>query len=116
MRLKSELYEKEQIQIMNKVIQILDLDENNSTTLYELDHNTDKQTCILKLIPEIRKYFTFTHMTGVINPDKIKRPYLSVIRHITKLKYNMTSFDHRIIVNNELIRTKKYIFSEKKDT
>jgi hypothetical protein len=39
MRLKSELYKKEQTEIINNIIEILDLDNENSTTLYELDNN-----------------------------------------------------------------------------
>lgn len=34
MRLKSKLYEKEQTEIINNIINILELDEKNSTTLY----------------------------------------------------------------------------------
>ena len=56
MRLKSELYKKEQIELMNKIIQILDLDEKGTTTLYELDTSKEKQNKILELIPNIRKY------------------------------------------------------------
>ena len=56
MRLKSELYKKEQDELTNKVIQILDLDEKGTTTLHELDTNEDKQIELLKLIPDIRKY------------------------------------------------------------
>lgn len=41
MRLKSELYKKEQDELTNKVIQILDLDEKGTTTLHELDTNKD---------------------------------------------------------------------------
>jgi hypothetical protein len=36
MRLKSELYKKEQEEIINKII-ILDLEHKNTYTLYELD-------------------------------------------------------------------------------
>ena len=46
MRLKSELYKNEQIQIMNQIINILQLDNDNGFILYELD--TDKQTKIME--------------------------------------------------------------------
>ena len=38
MRLKSELYKKEQEEICDKIIEILDLPETNTITLYELDN------------------------------------------------------------------------------
>jgi hypothetical protein len=113
MRLKSELYEKEQFEIVDKIIDILDLDKDNSIILYELDNDKNKIKQITDLTTEIRKYFTFSHIIGVQNPSKAKRPYLSIIRHITKLKYNMMSCDVRIEQNNKKIRTKKYIFLKK---
>ena len=39
MRFKSDLYKKEQEDIMNNIINILELDNENSITLYELDNN-----------------------------------------------------------------------------
>lgn len=49
MRLKSELYKKEQTEIINNIIEILDLDNEKSTTLYELDNNKEKQNKIMEL-------------------------------------------------------------------
>jgi len=39
MRLKSELYKKEQEEIINKIVKILDLENKTEYTLYELDKN-----------------------------------------------------------------------------
>jgi hypothetical protein len=41
MRLKSELYQKEQDEIVEKIITILDLENKNAYTLYELDNNEE---------------------------------------------------------------------------
>ena len=114
MNLKSILYKKEQDEIINKIIDILVLDNNNSIILYELDNDKIKQDKILELIPDIRKYFSFTSVIGASEPDKAKRPYLSIIRQLTKSKYNMLSCDYRIKEEGkEDIRTKKYLFIEK---
>jgi len=114
MKLKSILYKKEQDEIINKIIDILVLDNNNSIILYELDNDKIKQDKILELIPDIRKYFSFTSVIGASEPDKAKRPYLSIIRQLTKSKYNMLSCDYRIKEDDkEDIRTKKYLFIEK---
>jgi hypothetical protein len=43
MKLKSILYKKEQDEIINKIIDILVLDNNNSIILYELDNDKIKQ-------------------------------------------------------------------------
>ena len=114
MKLKSILYKKEQAELVDKIINILELDNENSIILYNLDNDKIKQDKILKLIPDIRKYFSFTSVIGASEPDKAKRPYLSIIRQLTKSKFNMLSCDYRIKEEGkEDIRTKKYLFIEK---
>jgi hypothetical protein len=110
MKLKSILYKKEQYELVNKIINILELDNNNSIILYNLDNDKNKQYKILELIPEIRKYYSFSTIIGASEPTKAKRPYLSIIRQLTKSKYIMKSCDHRIKVNDKDIRTKQYLF------
>jgi hypothetical protein len=111
MKLKSLLYKKEQDDIINKIINILDLDNENSILLYNLDNNKEKQNMILALIPEIRKYYSFSTIIGASEPTKAKRPYLSIIKQITKSKYKINSSDFRIKEEGkEDIRTIKYVF------
>jgi len=114
MKLKSILYKKEQDEIICKIINILELDNENSIILYNLDNDKTKQNKILELIPEIRKYYSFSTIIGASEPTKAKRPYLSIIRQLTKSKYKLNSYDYRIKQNeNKDIRTKKYIFKLK---
>ncbi len=111
MKLKSILYKKEQDEIIDKIIKILELDSENSIILYNLDNDEDKQNKILELIPDIRKYYSFSTIIGAFEPTKAKRPYLSIIRQITKNKYELHSSDYRIKQNGkDDIRTKKYVF------
>lgn len=111
MKLKSILYKKEQDGLVDKIINILELDNENSIILYNLDNDQIKQDRILKLIPEIRKYYSFSSIIGASEPTKAKRPYLSIIRQLTKSKYKLNSYDYRIKQDGkEDIRTKKYIF------
>jgi hypothetical protein len=111
MKLKSELYKKEQNEIIDKIINTLELDNNNSIILYNLDNDINKQNKILELIQDIRKYFSFTKSIGASEPNKAKRPYVSIIRQFTKNKYNMISSDHKIkFTDDNIIRTKKYTF------
>jgi hypothetical protein len=113
MKLKSELYKKEQNEIIDKIINILELD-NNCIILYNLDNDINKQNKILELIPDIRKYFSFTKSIGASEPTKAKRPYVSIIRQFTKNKYNMISSDYKIkLTDDNIIRTKKYTFINK---
>ena len=59
MKLKSILYKKEQDELVYKIINILELDNENSIILYNLDNDKTKQDKILELIPEIRKYYSY---------------------------------------------------------
>lgn len=110
MRLKSELYKKEQEEIVDKIISILDLENRTEYTLYELDKNEEIQKKIMELIPEIRKYYAFNNMKAVGEPNKRKRPWLSIIKNLLKTKYNIVSSDYRILDNDndKEIRTHKY--------
>ena len=110
MRLKSELYKKEQEAIVDKIIKILDLTKKQTYTLYELDNNEDIQNNIMQLIPEIRKYFSFNGLKAVGEPKRIKRPWLSIIKQLTKTKYKMESKDLQLTENGNVIRTHIYKF------
>jgi hypothetical protein len=90
MRLKSELYKKEQEEIVDKIVKILDLENKTEYTLYELDKNEEIQKQIMELIPEIRKYYAFNNLKAVGEPNKRKRPWLSIIKNLLKTKYNIT--------------------------
>lgn len=110
MRLKSELYKKEQHEIIEKIITILDLENKNTYTLYELDKNEEMQKQIMGLIPEIRKWFSFNGIKAVGEPQKIKRPWLSIIKHLLKTKYLTQTNEIRIIKHDKTIRTMEYNF------
>jgi hypothetical protein len=112
MRKKTELYEKEQNDIIEKLIRTLELDEQMSITLYELDNNKTKTDAIMKMIPTIRKFFSSSKITGISEPDKLERPWLSLIRQLVKGRYNMFSCDYRFQQDNRTIRTKKYLFQK----
>jgi len=108
MRLKSELYKKEQEDIVDKIVKILDLENKTEYTLYELDKNEEIQKQIMELIPEIRKYYAFNNLKAVGEPNKRKRPWLSIIKNLLKSKYTIESVDFRMMDNDVEIRTHKY--------
>ena len=110
MRLKSELYKKEQDEIVYKITTILDLENKTKYTLYELDNNEDIKKKIMELIPEIRKWFSFNGIKAVGDPSKIKRPWLSIIKHLLKTKYEIESKDFQFTENGKYIRTHVYNF------
>lgn len=110
MKFKSELYKKEQLEIIDQIISILDM-KDNTITLYELDNNLDKTKKILDLIPTIRKYYAFNNIKAVGEPERIKRPWLSIIKQLCKVKYKISRKDHRIYKDDgTIIRTIIYNF------
>jgi hypothetical protein len=112
MKYKSELYKKEQIELSSKIIDILKL-VDNQITLYELDNSPEITTNILSLLPELRKYFAFRNMCGIEKPEQLKRPWLSIVKHVTKITYTITSKEKMITVNKKPIVTRLYIFTKK---
>lgn len=113
MKLKSELYKEQQFRLSNQIINILELDDNMQIILYNLDNDKAKIEKIMALIPELRKYFAFGFMRGIENPTQLKRPYLSIIRQITKLTHTLTTKDKQLTINGQVIRSRLLIFTKK---
>ena len=113
MKLKSELYKNRQNEICDEIISILDLDDKHSITLYHLDNDIYKQKALIDLTPKIRKFFRFAYIAGVRDPEKIRRPYLSIIKSIVKLKYLIVCKSFHMTINKNKIRTTKYFFIKK---
>lgn len=112
MRLKSDLYKKEQDDVVDKIITILDLEKKNTYTLFELDNNEEIQTQIMELIPEIRKWFSFNNMKAVGEPEKRKRPWLSIIKNLIKSKYAIDSKEYQFKNEETWMKTPIYIFTK----
>lgn len=113
MRLKTELYPEQQRQIKDELINILNLNEDNSLILHELDVNKELQEQIMNFLPKIHTYFSMSTITAISCPEKIKRPYLSIIRHLLKDEYQILSTEYKIKTEPKPIRTKKYYFIKK---
>ena len=112
MRLKSELYKNEQNEIINKIISILDLENKNTYTLYQLDNHLEIQKQIMELIPEIRKWFSFNNMKAVGEPERIKRPWLSIIKKLITSKYLIESKGFHFKKEEKWLMTQQYIFAK----
>tara|TARA_R100001163_G_C5062966_1_gene200161 strand:- start:1925 stop:2464 length:540 start_codon:yes stop_codon:yes gene_type:complete len=85
---KSKMYCKEQREIRNRVIDILNLD-GLGFYLYSVDNDKWQQKQIMDLVPQIWKYFSHINITGLQYPEKCKRPWLSIARGVLKSKYRL---------------------------
>ena len=112
MRLKSELYKTEREQLEASLESILSLREQNVFILHELDHNIELQNQIMRLVPEIRKYYNCNNIKAVSEPSRIKRPWLSIVKTILKPHYTISSTDYHF-TREEHIHSQKYTFSKK---
>jgi len=111
---KSLTYAKERELLCLKILSILNLPDDNSIILYELDNDTEKQKQILELSEEIKKYFVCGTIASLRDSKKAKRPYLNIVRNI--LRQQGYKFTNKNIVytheNGSLVRTMKYIISK----
>ena len=111
MRIKlSEKYQKEREDVCNKIINILNLTEDNTFLLCDLDNDIEKQNKILELKEEIKKYFACSTISSFKPNFECKRPYLNIIRSILKKQnYTFIGNDYTIKINNIPKKTIKYI-------
>jgi hypothetical protein len=106
---KEHKYKKEQEDLLNKLLLILNYNNNYTFYLYDLDNKIELQESIIGLTDDIKKYYPASSCIGV-NGQNCKRPYLSIIRFL--LKFHNKEFytmDYRLdIEDKKNIRTKKY--------
>lgn len=113
MRNKHELYAPEQHEMIQRIIDVLQLDSDFSITLHDLDQDVRKQTRLMNLVPEIRKWFASSRVEGVSEPGRMKRPWLSLIKRIVEKEYDISKEDVRLYRLDPVVRTKKYTFKKK---
>ena len=101
MKTKTELYTNERQIILDKIFKILNINENNNTFyLSDLDKDEEKQSRILELESDIRKYFV-CGAWSCFNNHNVKRKVLSIIRNLVKfMNYNVIS-NRKIRKNDE---------------
>lgn len=91
-------YYTEREDICNRLISILELDENNSILLNELENDVEKQTKILEMKDEIQKYFAVSCLSPFKPNATCKRPYINILRGI--LRKQGYTFDNSTIITS----------------
>jgi len=110
---KSEKYKNECDEITNKVIDILNLDREQSFVLYDFDRDIEKQDKIKELSCDIKKYFASSYWNG-INEKTTIRPYLTIVRNLLK-KQGYLFINKNFIYNtdNGKVKTTRYYIIKK---
>ena len=111
MRVKlCDKYKIEREAICKRLIEILQLDANNSFLLCDLDTDIEKQTAILDMKDEIQKCFAVSSI-ATFKPDReCKRPYLNIVRAILRQEgyfFEGKEYSEKIEID-KIRRTKKY--------
>ena len=105
----SDKFQNEREQICEKLISIIELDDNNSFLLSELDDNVEKQNKILEMKGEIQQFFACSTISAFKPNFECKRPYLNIIRSILRKQgYTFIGNDYTIKVNGVPMKTIKY--------
>lgn len=111
MRIKlSERYQNEREEVCKKIINILNLNEEQSFLLSELELDIEKQNQILDMKEEIKKVFECSTISSFKPNFECKRPYLNIIRSILRKQgYTIEGSDFWIKYENGFLkRTIKY--------
>lgn len=118
MRVKlSELYPKERDEVCQKIINILQLDDESSFLLSELDENKDKQNAIIGLKDEILKYFAVSGITAFIPGRECAREALCIVKGILRQQgYIFTGKSCSYKYDGAYVWTMKYHIFRKLDS
>ena len=111
---KSEKYTNEREDIINRALEILQLDEDKSFILYEFDKDIEKQNRIIELAIDIKRYFASSYWNG-INDKNTVRPYLTIIRNLFKNQgflFINKSFIYNTGENGKVKTTRYYIIKK----
>jgi hypothetical protein len=111
MRIKlSEKYQSEREEICSKIISILDLKEDGTFLLCDLDADIEKQNKLLDMKEEIQKYFACSTISSFKPNFECKRPYLNIVRSILRKQgYTFENSDFWVKYENGFMkRTIKY--------
>lgn len=111
MRVKlCEKYKIEREEICKKIIDILQLDTNNSFLLSDLDADKEKQAAILNMKEEIQKCFACSTISSFKPNFECKRPYLNIVKSILRQQNYLFNGTSNVIKleNGDYKTTKKY--------
>jgi hypothetical protein len=93
----------------------LELGEDNTFLLCDLDNDIEKQNKILAMKEEIQNCFACSSISSFKPNFECKRPYLNIIRSILrKQNYNFIGNDFTIKIDNVPKKTIKYIIFRNK--
>lgn len=110
---KVELYDDERKVVLNKMFEILNIDEkNNMFSLHKMDNDKEKQDLIIGLEDDIKKFFLCGEWTCFKKKNTVKRRWLSMIKYVVKdMGYTLESMQLKSNSNGLKYVDTMYCFS-----
>ena len=106
----SEKHGTEREALCCKIVNIIDLNDDYTFLLCDLDNDVEKQTQIMALKDDIKAIFACSTISTFKSNYECKRPYLNIIRSILRKQgYTVTSQNHwKKISDGTFQRTMKF--------
>ncbi len=110
---KKELFKEEQIEILNKINNILGITkDNNILYLYDIENDEKKKKEILNLSDDIKKYFKAGNWSFYRDEICYNNHVLLCKCIYKEMGYKILSKQRDIIRNNNKIKTTQYIIGK----
>lgn len=103
-------FQEEREKICGELISVLELDDNASFLLCELDTDIVRQEKIMAMKENIQKVFACSTISSFKPNFACKRPYLNIIRSILRKQgYQFVGSDYNLKIDGLLKKTVKYL-------
>ncbi len=109
---KDDRYKDKQLEIVNKILKILDPINSKFFVLHDIDNNEGIKSQIMATYPEIQIYFAVSRLTTNMNNNPVsQRPWLSIVKAILKKTGYKLAIERLHIKPepNKIIHTQKYV-------
>ncbi len=109
---KQEFFKKEQEDILNKINNIMGINESNNVLyLYDIENDSDKRQQVLALLDDIKKYFKASKWY-YITSGELENYFLLVKTIYKQMNYDIIGKPCNITRNEKKLKTTKYIIGK----
>ena len=105
-------YEMERKEILNKFLEILEINgDKKSFLLQDIDNNLEKQELIYNLEPDIKKYFLCGKWSCFIKSKVQQRKWYNILKYICKdMNFNIVSVKKNVKIDGKFVSFTECIF------
>ncbi len=109
-----ELLKGKQEEVINQIVIILNLDNKQKYSLYELNHDSKIQNQIIELLPEIQKWFSLSVLVASRRRTLVSLPWMIILKTVLNTKFTIEIKEEKIkIMEKKWIIGPVYTFERK---